>query len=123
MRKFFFALLVAVLVATGSQVAHSASACSTSDIEVRGMHWRVVDERLYTLGDLVNHCGEPIGVQLKVTARDGAGKVIDTHDDWPASDRNIPPNTPYAFKTRNTGDINGPASVTVEVIEVRRWGK
>lgn len=124
MPKFSVASMAALMiVAAGSRRAFATAACSTSDIEVCGTHWRVAGRRLYTLGEPLNHCAEPVGVQLKVTTRDAEGKIIDTDDEWPASTRNIPPDRPYPFKTRNTSDVSGVTSVSVDVIEVRQWGE
>jgi hypothetical protein len=38
----------------------------------------------YYVGELVNHCAEPIGIELKVRARDSTGKVMDTDESWPS---------------------------------------
>jgi hypothetical protein len=49
------------------------------------------------VGEILNTCSEPTGVQLQFTFRDDDGKVIEVKEMWPASTRNIAPNTSYPF--------------------------
>jgi hypothetical protein len=72
------------------------------------------------VGELVNKCGDAIGVQLHITLRDRVGKVVSTDDAWPASTHNIPPNKPYGF-TISVDEPRPADKLQVEVTELRRW--
>jgi hypothetical protein len=59
-------------------------------------------------------------VQLHITLRDSAGKVVSTGDPWPAGVHNIPPHSRYAF-TVNADEPRPAASLQVDVTEVHKW--
>ena len=124
--------------ATGKVAAEPAKAttstaprvtCSVSDFAVEGFSSRVFDDcrvtpcpALKLTGKLKNKCTIPAGAQIKITAYDGKGSVVDTVDGWPASMRNIAPGADYAFdlgplmKYRSTMK-----KFEVSVIDARSW--
>lgn len=101
----------------------SAWSCSLSDITITQANIVHKSESLIStkvVGELLNKCGDPIGVELHTTLRDRAGTVVSTDDSWPASVHNIPPGQPYGFTI--TVDEPRPADkLEVDVIEVHKW--
>lgn len=77
---------------------------------------------LRLVGELFNGCDIAAGVQLKVTARDSQGHVVDSADAWPSSTHNIPAQSDYAFNLEGLIDYQ-PAMKTfeVEVVDTRVW--
>lgn len=103
--------------------------CQASDFEVEGFSAKVFDDcrasscpALKLTGRLRNKCDRPAGAQIKITATDKAGNVVDTIDGWPASVRNIQPGGTLAF---DFGPLmtyrKGMANFAVEVIDARTW--
>ncbi len=87
----------------------TARKCQISDFAVEGFAPKVFDDckqtscpALKLTGKLKNNCALAAGAQIKITAEDGKGKVVDTTDGWPASTRNIDPGATYSW---------GPSSV------------
>lgn len=117
----FFFLTPAAVNAGGS--------CNLSDIEIKTFKSRIVDECRVTpcpqvriVGEIINKCSEPVGVQLKVTARDVNGGLLDAQDFWPASTSNIAPRRPYAFNANGIMDyIPGMKNFTIEIVNVHQW--
>lgn len=103
--------------------------CRVADFVVEGFSSKVFDDcrqsscpTLKLTGKLKNNCAFSAGAQLKITAEDGKGGVVDTIDGWPASTRNVAPGSTYAFDM-------GPLMVyrksmkkfNIEIIDVRTW--
>jgi hypothetical protein len=95
-------------------------ACSTSDVEVSKLRGESNGGYLYVYGVIKHKCSEPVGVQLKLTAYNKKGDIVDDRELWPASVRNIRPSTPYPFKLiLETGGVKG--TLDVDVIRVKQW--
>lgn len=112
----------------GELPAAPAAGCTTSDISIKSMKARFVDEcrasscpYMKGVAVLTNGCQEPIGVQLKITAYDKAGAPAATKDMWPASVKNIPPGD-YTFSLDTWLDYD-PEIKTFEItpVAVNRW--
>lgn len=80
-----------------------AKACSVSDIEIKSIRARFVDEcstapciYLKGVAVLTNKCADPIGVQIKITGYNASREPMATNELWPASVGNIPPGD-YTF--------------------------
>ena len=101
-----------------------AKACSLSDIEIKSIRARFVDEcsrspciYLKGVAVLTNKCADPIGVQVKITAYDASRNPMATNELWPASVGNIPPGD-YTFSIDQWLDYE-PGMKAVEVAPVR----
>ncbi len=75
-----------------------AAACSLSDIEITNWSYRASDVDIQYVGYIVNHCAEPIGVEMQATFLDNAGHVVDVDRMYPADTRNIASGEGLAFK-------------------------
>lgn len=114
------ALSIAALCATSAP----ARACSVQDIHVKeGWSWRIDSiGDLLVIGEIINNCSEPTGVQIQITARNSTGALLDVEECWPASTRNIPPKSAYAFEACGThSGLSEIDTVNISVIEVRNW--
>lgn len=103
--------------------ATASHACSAADIQIKQadlVRNSAGGEFSTVVGELVNDCDDATGVQLHITLRDQAGKVISTSDPWPASTHNIPAHSTYAF-TVNADERQPADKVQVDVTEVRKW--
>lgn len=122
---------VAAMPAQKADVQSSTTArkCQISDFAVEGFTPKVFDDckqsscpALKLTGKLKNNCVLAAGAQIKITAVDGKGNVVDTTDGWPASTRNIGSGATYAF---DLGPLMTYRKVmkkfSVEVIDVRTW--
>lgn len=103
--------------------------CLPADFEIEGFSAKVYDDcrasscpALKLTGRLRNRCDQAAGAQIKITATDKAGSVVDTIDGWPASTRNIQAGGTYAFDfgplmnyRKNMSNFN------VEIIDARIW--
>lgn len=122
MGKSLLLYATAVSMACTGQSASSWAACRTEDIEIRQADWHRLSsiDLVKIVGEFFNGCAEPIGVHLAFTFRDPGGLVVGVKELWPASIRNIEPKTAYPFES--TVSVGLPASsMTVRVLEVRRW--
>jgi hypothetical protein len=116
-RSSLFALAIAF---SATVVSSSWAACRTDDIEIRQSDWHRIRDTIKIVGEFLNRCAEPAGVQLAFTFRDSAGKVVGVRELWPASIRNVEPNTTYPFELSVDGYVTA-SSMTVRVLEVRQW--
>jgi hypothetical protein len=110
------AIAVGVLLSTPA-----VAVCRLDDIKIRQADWHPdMQPYVKVVGEILNTCSEPTGVQLQFTFRDGDGKVIEVQEMWPASTRNIAPNAsyPFSFPLAITGRPN---TMEAKVIEVKRW--
>jgi hypothetical protein len=97
------------------------AACLPKDIELKQVDWRRESKDWSKIvGEIVNRCSEETGVQLQVTFRDAAGKVVDVEEFWPAGTINISPGASYPFNL--TAALHS-TSVKMEsaVIQVRAF--
>jgi hypothetical protein len=105
-----------------------APSCGPAQIEIVSTDGGFVDECTRTpcpsfkgVGVLRNNCPIPVGVQLKITALDAAGKPLATREMWPASVRNISPGE-YTFSMDTWLDPDPKAeSFRVEVVDTKEW--
>src|SRR5262249_49651551 len=65
-------------------------------------------------------CVSAVGVELKWTAFNGDNTVAFSHNFWPASTTNIPPNSDYAFETMNAAP-RGKWTYTAEPVQIHTW--
>ena len=114
--------------AASPDVPPVAAGCAPSDISIKSMKAKFVDECRTTscpymkgVAVLTNGCSEPIGVQLKITAYDKAGAPVAARELWPASVKNIPPGD-YTFSLDTWLDYD-PEINTFEIapVAVKRW--
>lgn len=119
--------MIAVPLAISS--AHAEAACSPDLFKVEKFRISVVDgctstpcPTLKITGVLRSSCKQPAGVQLKITAYDSDGAVVDTQEFWPASVSNIGAGGKYPF---NAGPLftysPDMKAFDWEVIGVRQW--
>jgi hypothetical protein len=115
--------------ATVSPSPQKKMTCTAADFEIIGFTPRVVDDCttrscpvLKLTGKLKNNCSIASGAQIKITALDAKGNVVDTYEGWPASIRNIQPGEAYAFNSGPGMDYRHTMkSFRAEVIEARTW--
>ncbi|GMP00810.1 hypothetical protein TM239_26430 [Bradyrhizobium sp. TM239] len=119
---------VAVVVPSKVESVTSKT-CRASDFVVEGFSSKVFDDckqsscpTLKLTGKLRNNCALSAGAQIKITAEDGKGSVIDTIDGWPASTRNVAPGATYAF---DMGPLmvyrKGMKNFKIDIIDARIW--
>lgn len=118
-------LLIVVLCS----MSHSTWAgCSLSDINIKSMKARFVDEcrtrscpHMKGVAVLTNRCAEAVGVQIKITAYDKTGAPLATRDLWPASINNIPPGD-YTFSLDHWLDYDPDMKTfKLNVIAIKQW--
>jgi hypothetical protein len=121
MRVIIFVVLLA-------SVHPAWAACSLSDISIKSMKAKFVDEcrssscfYMKGVAVLTNRCSEPVGVQVKITAYDKARAPVATRDLWPDSTNNILPGD-YTFSLDHWLDYD-PEIKTFDLvpIAVKRW--
>lgn len=116
-------------IARQSDNIEDRTGCSATQFTVEKFASAVFDDcratpcpALKLTGKLRNNCAMAFGAQIKITAEDGKGNVIDTVEGWPASTRNIAAGESYSFDF-------GPLMAyrprikrfSVQVIEVKDW--
>lgn len=76
------------------------------------------------VGELINNCANPTDMNMRITLRDGNGKVVSVDDQW-CSAPNTPHNTPAGESCtfKNTQMVYGVTSVDFKLIEVRQWSE
>jgi hypothetical protein len=72
------------------------------------------------VGEIINNCPEPAGVQLQAVFRDKDGKVVATEEFWPASTRNIAGRADYPFSMLTKVGAQA-VTLNVLILEARRW--
>lgn len=105
-----------------------APACSVGKIEIISMTGGYVDTCRRTpcpsfkgAAVLANRCSIPVGVQVKLVAKDAAGQVVAVQDRWPASVQNIPPGE-YPFTLDTWLDFDPRVQTfSLTVTEVKVW--
>lgn len=102
----------------------ASAACQTSDADVKVVRW--YDEQnlkmyFFVVGELVNNCAEPVGIQVRFIGRDKAGNLVDTKETWPASIQNIPARSRQPFKLSVFSYNKDIKTLSAEVASVRRW--
>jgi hypothetical protein len=115
-------IVIALAVALCSQGA--AARCSIDDIRIKEWSWRIdTNVGVTILGELVNNCAEPVGVELRATVRNANGNLVEVEEFWPHSTEDIEPNSPYPFKYGFFHTAPDVATVNIEVTEVAEWSK
>lgn len=100
--------------------------CAPTDFAIRDFKTSVngsgITARIMLSGELVNNCTDPSAAQIRIDAKDGDGKVIQSKEGWPAGTTNIAPGATAKFdlgrRFRYRPDMT---SYTVSVIAVRAW--
>jgi len=107
--------LVFMLAAAGH-----ANACTIADIEIKSSTWNREAGWFVISGEIVNHCTDPIGVQLELALRDASGQTVSVEHVWPAKTRNIAAGASYAFETQTRGYATA-KDVRLRIVDVRQW--
>lgn len=102
------------------------AACAPTDFVIKDFKTSIngagVTARLMLSGELVNNCTDPSAAQIRIDAKDGSGKVIQSKEGWPAGTANIAPGSTAKFdlgrRFRYQPDM---AAYTVSVVAVRAW--
>jgi len=97
-----------------------ATGCAPSDIAVENLRGRVDGDFVYVVGRLVNNCASATGAQIKITYYNASGDILSVKDGWPASTRNIPPQSDFPFEIGNNRQP-GFEKFDVRVIATRAW--
>ena len=119
---------VAALIAALLVPLPAFGACSASDIAVKSMKARFVNECsrskcivMRGVAVLTNRCTEPFGVEMKITGFDKAGAPMATRELWPASVRNIAPGD-YTFSLDMWLEYQpGMVSFELSPVRVQQW--
>lgn len=98
-----------------------AARCGVSDIGIDGLRARPGEASDATIitGRVMNNCRDAVGVQVKVTAYNQAGDILEVDDIWPASVKNIPGRSDFPFEWID--NVEGFSRFTVRVIDVKAW--
>ena len=99
----------------------ASAACTVHDIQLGKWSWDRDRGWTTVSGELTNNCAEPTGVQLRLTFRDEAGRVVTVDDNWIAERRDIPAGATQPFQLRLRANATSRSAV-VQVSDVRRWG-
>jgi hypothetical protein len=118
-RRLVSALFTVLLCAAALP---AAAACKTDDIHITSWTWERDRGWTNVSGELVNRCTEPTGIQLQLTFRDEAGRVVTVEDSWLASQRDIPAGATHAFQLRLRANATT-RSATIRISDTRRWGR
>lgn len=100
----------------------AAAACTVEDIQITRWTWERDRGWTSVAGELVNRCAEPTGIQLQLTFRDEAGRIVTVDDSWLASQRDIPAGATYSFELRLRANATT-RSAAIRVTDIRRWGR
>ncbi|KJV25807.1 hypothetical protein [Luteibacter yeojuensis] len=88
---------VLALMASGTALA----ACSAKDFAIEAFAVKLQQgsgqPRFSMKGQLVNHCTEAAAAQIRIDAKDAAGKVLSSKQGWPAGTSNIEPGKAVDF--------------------------
>ncbi len=102
-------------------VTPASAACTVDDIQITSWTWERDRGWTTVAGELVNRCAEPTGIQLQLTFRDEAGRVVTVDDSWLANQRDIPAGATHAFQLRLRTNATT-RSASIRVSDTRRWG-
>lgn len=114
-------LLLAAVVLVGSGTGARA-ACALGDIQIKSWAWERDKGWTVVTGELVNTCAEPTGIQLQLTFRDDAGRIVTVDDSWLADRRDIPAGATHAFRLQLRANATS-KSAAIRVSDIRRWGQ
>lgn len=127
MKKIGICLIVLIIYPV---ISNAYNGCSIRDIEIKSFKVSIIDKCEVTpclflnfVGELVNHCKYPVGVEIQITARDIQGNVVDVHESWPAGIKNIQSQKSYPFSIPG-GVMDYQKSMkdfSIEVIDVKQW--
>ncbi|AYH27174.1 hypothetical protein C5E20_08525 [Pectobacterium parmentieri] len=87
-------VLIFILLFVSSMASADELSCSIKDISVKEFNAKFVDghgkdKYLKGAATVINNCNVPIGIEMKLSAIDKRGNVVDVYDFWPASVNNI----------------------------------
>ena len=116
------AIVMALCFMTPVATRAGSSRCSPSQFKIQGTRGTIDSDvgYVYVTGTIINRCSEAAGVQVKITAYDSAGTVIDTTDEWPDSVSNIPAGSSFPFKSMMRYQ-RGMKKFSVVPISTQRW--
>lgn len=116
------ALILAGLLLSGASTA--AEPCKLSDTDVKIARWYDKQNmKMYfeVVGELVNNCDQPTGIQIRFVGRDAKGELVAVNEQRPASIRNVPPHSRSPFSTTVFPYDRSIKTLTTEVIQVKQW--
>ena len=74
------------------------------------------------VGEIRNNGPLAAGVELKATVRDEKGAVVDSAEGWPASTRNIPPNSTWPFRSFGwMKPCEGSCTAELRIVGAKVW--
>lgn len=111
----------AVVMVGALGITPAGAACSVEDIRLVQIDWqRVNSNTARVVGEMSNTCADPTGAEVQFVFRDAAGKVVTAPAMWPASTRNIGPNSTYPFSM--TLEVGAAATkLETRILGVRVW--
>ncbi|GAP65270.1 hypothetical protein MBSD_n0559 [Mizugakiibacter sediminis] len=115
-------LIAALVLATASLPAFADCAATSFGVEGFQVTPNPRERKISLAGKLVNKCSEPAAAQIRIVAKDGSGRVLDSEDGWPAGTANIPPGGSVNFDLGPLFRFNPEmADFSVAIIGVRKW--
>jgi len=118
MRRLVGILLVSVTILGAASPARAA--CAIGDIQIKSWSWERDKGWTVVAGELVNNCAEPTGIQLQLSFRDEAGRIVTVDDSWLAERRNIPAGGTHAFRIQLRTNATT-RSAAIRVSDIKRW--
>ncbi|MGB5938149.1 MAG: hypothetical protein WBG81_01810 [Rhodanobacter sp.] len=115
-------VLVAATVLLLAPLAASAT-CSPADFAIKDFKVGAMQaSRLSLRGELVNNCAAASAAQIRIEAKDAAGKVLQSKQGWPAGTSNIAPGEKVNFDLGRMFRYQpNMQDYTVSVVDVRTW--
>jgi hypothetical protein len=98
----------------------SSGPCKPSDFGVEKIAVSTENGYAHLTGNVVSHCAQASGVELRWTATHDDGTVAFSHTFWPASVSNIPAHSTYAIDYSETAP-QGRFSSKVEPAVTKAW--
>ena len=114
-------LTIIVLAATA---VNAGEPCKLSDADVKVARWYDKQNmKMYfeVVGELINNCDQPTGIQIRFVGRDAKGDLVAVNEQWPASIRNVPAHSRSPFSTTAFPYDRSIKTLTTEVIQVKQW--
>jgi hypothetical protein len=107
-----------------ASAVNAAEPCKLSDVDVKVSRWFDKENmKMYfgVVGELINNCNEPTGIQVRFVGRDSKGELVAVNEQWPASIRNVPAHSRSPFQTNAFPYDRTIKTLTAEVIEAKQW--
>jgi hypothetical protein len=97
--KMCWALVCGAVALSNS--GNTLAACTPKDFAIEAFAVKLQQgsgqPRFSMKGQLVNHCAEAASAQIRIDAKDAAGKVLSSKQGWPAGTSNIEPGKSVDF--------------------------